>query len=202
MQNFNYHTHTYRCRHATGDENDYIEEAIKNGFKHLGFSEHCAFSDWECSKGRLQMDEMDRYYNDIESAKEKYKDQITIYTGLEAEYFPELLNYYKELKEKYDYMIVGQHSLDRRGRNIDRVCSDEDLKLYCKYICEAIETGVADYVAHVDYFMLGRDNYNDLCRDVVKEICTCAKAYDVPVELNLKGASYGCLLYTSPSPRD
>ena len=27
--NYNYHTHTFRCHHATGTEREYIEEAIK-----------------------------------------------------------------------------------------------------------------------------------------------------------------------------
>ena len=195
MQNFNYHTHTYRCKHACGTEIDYIEEAVKSGFKHLGFSEHCAYEDWPCSPGRIQVGEMDEYFNSIDRAKEEYKDRIKIYRGLEIEYFPELKNYFYELKEKYDYLVVGEHSLDRRGRDIDEICTDEDAKLYCKYICESIENKVADYVAHIDYFMLGRHDFNDVCRDVVKEIATCAKAYDVPVELNLKGAGYGVKEY-------
>lgn len=195
MQNYNYHTHTYRCRHANGNENDYIEEAIKNGFRHLGFSEHCAYYDWECSPGRLQMDEMDEYFNSIGKAKEKYKNDIIIYRGLEIEYFPELKNYFMELKEKYDYIVVGEHSLDRRGRDIDVICTDEDVKLYSKYICESIENKISDYVAHIDYFMLGRDDFNDYCRGAVKEIAMCAKEYNVPIELNLKGAGYGVKEY-------
>ena len=36
----NYHTHTVRCKHAVGSEREYIEAAIANGFKILGFSDH------------------------------------------------------------------------------------------------------------------------------------------------------------------
>lgn len=195
MQNFNYHTHTYRCKHAVGDEINYIETALKNGFKHLGFSEHCAYEDWECSPGRIQVGEMDEYFDSINRAKEMYKDKIEIYRGLEIEYFPDLKNYFLELKEKYDYLIVGEHSLDKNGRDVDIVCSDEEAKLYCKYICESIENKVADYVAHIDYFMLGRYDFNDTCKSVVKEIASCAKVYDLPVELNLKGTAYGIKEY-------
>lgn len=197
MQNFNYHTHTYRCKHAKGNEIAYIEAALENGFKHLGFSEHCAYKNWPTSTGRLEYGKMDEYFDSITKAKEKYADQIKIYRGLEIEYFPDLKNYYLELKEKYDYLVLGEHSLDRKGRDIDESCSDEDLKLYCKYVCEAIENNIADYLAHVDYFMLGRDNFNGMCRDVVKEIASCAKAYDLPLELNLKGAAYGKKNYGS-----
>lgn len=37
----NYHTHTSRCQHATGEEKAYVEQAIQNGMKILGFSDHC-----------------------------------------------------------------------------------------------------------------------------------------------------------------
>ena len=36
----NYHTHTYRCGHAVGNEREYVEKAIELGFSELGFSEH------------------------------------------------------------------------------------------------------------------------------------------------------------------
>ena len=36
----NYHTHTARCRHATGTEEEYVLAAIDRGLKILGFSDH------------------------------------------------------------------------------------------------------------------------------------------------------------------
>lgn len=36
----NYHTHTWRCGHAFGDEREYVENAIVGGLKILGFSDH------------------------------------------------------------------------------------------------------------------------------------------------------------------
>lgn len=36
----NYHTHTARCMHAVGDDEDYVRSAIKGGFQELGFSDH------------------------------------------------------------------------------------------------------------------------------------------------------------------
>ena len=36
----NYHTHTWRCLHAAGTEREYVENAIKGGYKILGFSDH------------------------------------------------------------------------------------------------------------------------------------------------------------------
>lgn len=33
----NYHTHTWRCRHADGTEREYVERTIEGGLKILGF---------------------------------------------------------------------------------------------------------------------------------------------------------------------
>ena len=33
----NYHTHTTRCMHATGDDEDYVLSAIKGGSGYSGF---------------------------------------------------------------------------------------------------------------------------------------------------------------------
>ena len=37
----NYHTHTSRCGHATGTDEQYVCAAIRQGFDELGFSDMC-----------------------------------------------------------------------------------------------------------------------------------------------------------------
>ena len=38
MRKTNYHTHTARCMHACGSDEDYVRAAIANGYEVLGFS--------------------------------------------------------------------------------------------------------------------------------------------------------------------
>ena len=40
MNKNNYHTHTTRCYHASGKDEEYVKAAIKAGIKELGFSDH------------------------------------------------------------------------------------------------------------------------------------------------------------------
>ncbi len=40
---YNYHTHTFRCHHAGGEEIEYIKNAIKAGIKDFGFADHAPF---------------------------------------------------------------------------------------------------------------------------------------------------------------
>ena len=37
---YNYHTHTTRCHHANGTDEQYVLSAIKANYKGLGFSDH------------------------------------------------------------------------------------------------------------------------------------------------------------------
>jgi len=39
----NYHTHTWRCNHASGREEDYVTCALQRGLKVLGFSDHSPY---------------------------------------------------------------------------------------------------------------------------------------------------------------
>ena len=36
----NYHTHTTRCHHATGSDEEFVLSAIKGGYQEIGFSDH------------------------------------------------------------------------------------------------------------------------------------------------------------------
>lgn len=195
LQKFNFHTHTYRCKHAVKDENDYIKAAIKNGFEVLGFSEHCGFDDFLNPIDRIDFDKMDDYLCDITNAKEKYKDKIKVYAGLEFEFFEDKIDYYEELKQKYDYMIVGQHYKNRTGYEYTYTCNDKDVRYMAYQICYALELGFAKYVAHPDYFMLARDDYSKECEVAVREIVQTAKKVGAVVELNLKGMRYTKLPY-------
>ena len=43
----NYHTHTKRCGHAIGEDEEYVINAIEAGLTDLGFSDHCPYIDKE-----------------------------------------------------------------------------------------------------------------------------------------------------------
>ena len=57
----NYHTHTYRCKHATGDVIDYAKAAIEADLTTLGMSDHAALPDNRWNNVRMSMLELDDY---------------------------------------------------------------------------------------------------------------------------------------------
>ena len=61
---YNYHTHTYRCRHANGKIEDYIKRAIACGVTQMGFSDHAPYI---CTNGsespfRVLVAEVEEYF--------------------------------------------------------------------------------------------------------------------------------------------
>ncbi|MBQ9116919.1 MAG: hypothetical protein IJY04_07835, partial [Clostridia bacterium] len=63
----NYHTHTFRCGHASGTEREYIEKAIAEGLTVLGFSDHSPywFPDGYYSTHRMAPNEVEDYVNSV-----------------------------------------------------------------------------------------------------------------------------------------
>ena len=103
----NLHTHTWRCRHATGSDEDYVLAAIKAGYDKLGFSDHNPFpytGKWaEMDVREMRMYEFDEYCQSVLDLKEKYKNQIQIYLGVEEDAFQPVN------RNGFDYVIGSCH---------------------------------------------------------------------------------------------
>ena len=113
MNKNNYHTHTTRCFHAIGKDEEYVKAAIQANIKELGFSDHTPWHYDSSFKASMRMPEcqLDDYIESIRYLKEKYKDQISILIGLECEYFERYMPWLEKMLEdkKIDYIILGNH---------------------------------------------------------------------------------------------
>lgn len=192
MQIFNYHTHTFRCGHANGTDEDYVAAAIEAGYKVLGFSDHTPYKNYPLKGIRMNWEDLDNYISSINSLKEKYKNQIQILLGLESEYYPEFIDEKKELLSKLDYLILGQHFTHPDAKiNYFNHNSDEQILEYGKTVCEAMESGLFKYVCHPDVFMNNQTEFNDTCIKTSHMICKKAAELDMPLEININGVRKG-----------
>lgn len=191
MQKFNYHCHTSRCGHAIGEDEAYVVEAIKNGFKRIGFSDHMPYKDGYIKGERMHDYEIEDYVSSIKYLQEKYKDQIEIRIGLEFENYQEQMDEIKANKERFDYIILGEHEPALFAPDFYRNFEDKDTLLYAKMVEKAIVDGLPDYVAHPDLFMFGKEEWNEACEEASHTICKAAQEYQVPLELNLNGLKHG-----------
>ena len=194
MINYCYHTHTYRCGHAVGTEEQYIKEAIKHGFKVIGFSDHVFIPDFRQPGIRGNIEELDDYINTINELKEKYKDQVEIHLGFECEYSDCLIDHYKYLlKEKgIEYLILGQHLFLNEDKSYKWIFSykenpDEGLARYVDALTKGMASGLFKYVAHPDLFVKIYKKVTPFVEQQMRKICEAAEKYDVPLEINLGG---------------
>ncbi len=197
----NYHTHTFRCRHASSeDEREYVESAIAAGYTELGFSDHTPMplpngidpADCERFMGmRMTMQETEDYVNKLLQLREQYKNDIKIHIGFEVEYIPEVFDGLMDFLGGFptDYIIMGQHFNtvlnDKMTYFGAETRSRQVLTEYADLVCEGIKTGKFTYVAHPDLC-----NFHGLLKVYEREmrrIIETAKENSVPLEINLLG---------------
>jgi histidinol-phosphatase (PHP family) len=197
MQNFNYHTHTYRCGHADDNmmDEDFVKELINKGFKKIAFTDHAPNKDGIDDRRymRMKYSEKDEYLNSIKSLKEKYKDVIKIETGFEVEYLPGQEKNLFELKNETDKLVLGQHYIYAKDNKTLKIFrhhdfSDEDLIRYANYIDMAMEKGIPDIIVHPDLYMLSRVTFGETESKVAHIICKSAEKHNIPLEINLTEA--------------
>lgn len=221
MKKINYHTHTYRCGHGKGKEEDYVKNAIRIHMDEIGFSDHIPLPNYRLHllksivkiktlrdvkslihslikngpSMRMTYKSIEDHLKEIRRLKEIYKD-INIYQGFEAEYLEEYLPYYKKLfkEKKIDYLILGNH--------FNKYCihscyygknklTKKEIYQYCENVEKAIETGLFSYIAHPDLFLVGYPHFDEDAQIVSKRICKKAKEYDIPLEINGGGIQRG-----------
>jgi len=190
----NYHTHTTRCNHAVGTEKEYVEAAIQNGLKVLGFSDHAPYPYPDptpyYTKHTMKLQELDDYCDTILALRREYQNDIDIYLGLETEYYPAYFDRHMDNLANYpiDYLILGQHFLgngeDGPG-SIARTTDPSRLIQYCDLVIEGLATGRFTYIAHPDLIgFMGDPNIYDT---QMRRLCKCAKALNLPAEINFHG---------------
>lgn len=72
----NYHTHTKRCGHAYGEDEDFVLSAIKYGIKELGFSDHISFKNISAPYMRQDRSMLSDYISSISHLKENIKIKL------------------------------------------------------------------------------------------------------------------------------
>lgn len=186
----NYHTHTYRCGHASGHEEEYIEAAIKGGLKILGFTDHVMLPGLVQPGIRGNFELLEGYISSLKDLKEKYKDQIKILIGLECEYYPQFVEYYKSLLNDYhlDYLILGQHCYLDENNNFHWYWENDtkySLHHLVDDIIEGIKLGIFKYLAHPDMWVTNISKWTDHEEKEMIRLLEAVVKYDIPIEINL-----------------
>ena len=138
------HMHSEFCPHGTKDKMElYIKEGISKGLYEISFTEHMPMIDGfyedkeflkECAPS---IEDIEKYFKEVECLKEKYKDELKINIGLEVDYIEGYEKNTEELLSKYiDLMndgILSVHFLKYNNKYypIDIIENFEELLRVC-----------------------------------------------------------------------
>lgn len=190
----NYHTHTWRCKHAEGLEADYAAQALTAGLQTLGFSDHTPypFPNGYVSFFRMAPDQAEDYFESLSVLRESYRGRLQILLGVEAEYYPQRFDDLLRLLARYpcDYMIMGQHFIHNEIDGVYSGTATEDpavLTQYVSQVLEGLSTGLFTYLAHPD--LLHWTGEESLYRREMERLCLGVKDLGLPLEINLLGLS-------------
>lgn len=186
----NFHTHTFRCKHALGAPIDYFNEAVAGGCGALGFSDHCPYpysfyDSWQ--DVRMSESEVGDYISDVIALREK--SDTKIYVGFECEWDKNFEGWYKDkLLGEFgaQYLVFGPHWLTKGNEHLSaiRIDNSADLHLYVSQIIEGMRSGLYAFVAHPDLFMARRATWGSdeiACFDAIID---AAEDLDIPLEVN------------------
>lgn len=202
MRQTNFHTHTSRCHHAFGNDEEFVCAAIQNGFEVLGFSDHVC---WKYDSSfvahmRMKLDEFDDYKDSVLYLKDRYKKRIEIRFGLEAEYFPKYMDWLLDfcIENDIDYLIFGNHYY---GTDEDRIylggAKGKYIKGYFDTCVEGMKTGMYAYLAHPELIL--RSTGGVITPEIEEgfhRICKISQDYNVPLEFNVLGMQHNeCMGY-------
>ncbi|MBQ9782668.1 MAG: histidinol-phosphatase HisJ family protein [Clostridia bacterium] len=161
----NLHTHSTYCDGKNSLE-ELILHAIEKGFSSIGFSSHSYMS--FCDGVGLTKENEPLYKKEIEFLKEKYKNKIEIFKGIEYETFSNVDT------TGYDYVIGSSHFLKIDGKYVDfdlkleptkKLINDyfdgdylKFSKAYYENLSNLYKTGKIDIIGHFDIISKHSDN--------------------------------------------
>lgn len=173
-----FHVHTYRCGHAEdADDYEYVERAIKLGAARIVFTDHAPFPG-DPFGGRMSIESLPKYINEINKLKTRYEGDIQILCGLEIEYLPSFGEYYKLLKamDDLDLLVLGQHFYEQES-GLYSFCLENKSQVYvglCDAIANGIRTGYFDVVAHPDRSFRKRKKWTENEQEAAMKIVNAA----------------------------
>ncbi len=213
MIKYNFHTHSEYCD-GKDDIEKYVIKAIEKEFYAIGFSPHSPLpfeNPWSISNNNLE-----KYIHRAAELKEKYKNKIKIFTGIEFDYIPGYSDDFKNISGNgsLDYIIGSVHLVKKNGREETWFIDGKEesffdginkhfngnakkaVESFYQQTIEMIKTQKFDIIGHVDKvkmhnkeraFSTNGQWYKSLTESVLKEI----KKHNIIVELNTRGVYTG-----------
>ena len=207
------HVHTTYCD-GNSTPLEIVRSAIEKGVDVLGFSGHVyvAFDEDFC----MSRENTEKYFVEVNSLKEKYKDKIKILCGIEQEYFS------IEPSDRYDYIIGSVHYLYVGGEYIavdldaqTLICAKDKyfngdiyslIEEYYRLEADVVNKIKPDIIGHFDLITKFNEDGKLFDESHPRYVAAWKAAadsllkYNIPFEINSGAISRGYRTAPYPSP--
>ncbi|AIQ15413.1 histidinol phosphatase [Paenibacillus sp. FSL H7-0357] len=205
-----YHTHHVRCGHAVGKLEEYVQRGIALGLEQLGLSDHLPLihvnPETYYPEMAMPLAELPRYVEECLTLKERYRGEIELRVGLEADYIEGYEEQIRELLSPYpwDYLIGSVHFLGEWDITDHRQThgweGKDVMEVYRRYydaVRKSALSGLYDIIGHMDVIKRfgygpqtpeGKAEVRELELDALKAIASSG----IAMELNASGLSKPC----------
>lgn len=155
------HSHTFYSKHATGSVDELVRASIAAGVSILTITDHAPFP--IDTDNRLLASELDRYFADIEQARQIHAGQITILQGLEFDFMPGVETFTRDLLARHpvDFAIGSVHYVQVPGEpmvkvwELPRLAAEAFLDRYFASLEGLVGCGLFDAIGHADTLLRG-----------------------------------------------
>ena len=145
------HCHTPLCRHSVGEPEDYAQVAFERNLAGINITCHGPTPrEWgHC----MRRDDWPEYLRLCARAREAYAGRVDVKTGIECDFLPSLVSYWREFLPRYELShVLG--SVHPQVADYRREYWNGDpfdyQKQYFKLLAQAAETELFDTLSHPD----------------------------------------------------
>ncbi|WP_314589630.1 histidinol-phosphatase [Paenibacillus terrigena] len=198
---FDLHTHHFRCGHADGNIEDYIQAGIQAGLQVIGISDHSPYfgSPEDQAQPRIAMakSEFANYIQEVLRLQEKYEGQIDVLLGVESDFFPEHASLYQQIYAGYpfDYVIGSVHQTEgvsifnkTRWKGLTKAQMIQAKNIYYSMIRDSATSGMFQILGHIDAM---KGNYPEFSTieayEAIDETLRVIGECGIAIEINTSG---------------
>lgn len=198
-----YHTHHYRCGHADGTMEAYVEQAIAVGLNEIGLSDHSPIyhlgeAPHPLPRIAMSQHELPNYVREMAEIRDRYAGKIIVRLGVESDYVLGWDEHFRNLWRQYplDYVIGSVHWVSNwlifsrtlpEGRTVDEMYEE-----YLLTTQAAARSGVYDIIGHLDCLKTAGHQPTTAIGPLFEKTVRVLGESNVAVELNTSGWRKHC----------
>ena len=187
---FESHCHTPLCRHSVGEPEEYAQIALERGMAGINITCHGPTPiEWgHC----MRQSEWSEYLQICQRAKTKFAGQIEVKIGIECDFLPSLVAYWRDFlpRQNLSHVLGSVHpQIGTYREQFWRGDAFEYQKTYFKHLADAAETGLFDTLSHPDLVKNNTPRDWDLAKilpHIQRQLDRIAKT-STAMELNTSG---------------